>query len=381
MSSDSNTRTGTLDADHRQIEDDLIARRYFEKLRLISSTLPAVLAEMVRDRMFTQTEVEVIASYLDALLKSADALSMKYLVSGRVEGPLRRFLTMDVHESGYPVWSELAQMAADAAQAPDQLQRTANADQIKDDMVRQIVGDLTIPTRLQYAMSQRLYYEMLTKGGLFWPQMHPQAYWLSDVGNRRRWLIHWAVYDSQLNVPVLYLMDCDDSGRRPLVEDSKRWPEVSAHLMAQSVTTLQLLTIAQGFDRDFDKLHPHRLRRILLGPIYSQQFTTQEGPIREVLDNARAPVGEDWAMAVTIEDLQAERAVMESSGLFGVTERQIFKLDPLGLGGTGQGSTAVERLLILPVRPYQSLAELNPPGFRNIRKYVPLPGGGATSYR
>ena len=53
-----NSRTGTLDADHRQIEDDLVARRYFEKLRLISATLPGVLAEMVRDRLFTQIEVE-----------------------------------------------------------------------------------------------------------------------------------------------------------------------------------------------------------------------------------------------------------------------------------------------------------------------------------
>lgn len=373
--------TGTLDADHRQLDDDLIARRYFEKLRLIYATLPSVLAETVRDRLFTQIETEVIQSYLHAMLESVQALSMKYLVSGRVEGPLRRFLTIDIHESGYPVWSEIAQMAADAAQASAELARTPDADQIKDDMIRQIVGDLTIPTRLQYALSQRYYYESLAKGGLFWPQMHPQAYWLSDAGNRRRWLIHWAVYDSQLNVPVLYLMDCDDSGRRPLVEDSKRWPEVRAHLLAQSVTSLQLLTIAQGFDRDFSNLHPHRLRRVLLGPIYSQQFTTQEGPIREVLENARAPSGEDWAMALTIEDLQAERAIVESSGFFGVTERQIFKLDPLDQGGAGQGATGVERALILPARPYQALAELDPPGFRRMRKYVPLPGGGARAYR
>ncbi|WBU57452.1 hypothetical protein [Paracoccus sediminicola] len=374
-------RTGNLDADHRQIEDDLIARRYFEKLRLISATLPAVLEETVRDGLFSQTETGIIDAYLAAMVASADALSMKYLVSGRVEGPLRRFLTIDVHESGYPVWSEIAQMAADAAQAESQLGRTPDSEAIKDDMIRQIVGDLTIPTQLQYAMSQRLYYEALAKGGLFWPQMHPQGYWLSDARNRRRWLIHWAVYDSQLNMPVLYLLECDDSGRRPLVEDSRRWPEVQAHLMAQSVTTLQLVTIAQGFDRDFDNLHPHRLRRVLLGPIYSQHFTTQEGPIREVLDNARAPSGEDWAVALTVEDLRAERAIMESTGFFSVTERQIFKLDPLGLGGTGQGASAVERALILPARPYQALAELDPEGFRRMRKYVPLPDGRVAGYR
>ena len=31
---------------------------------------------------------------------------------------------------------------------------------LKDEMVRQIVGERVVPTRLQYAMSQRLYYSM-----------------------------------------------------------------------------------------------------------------------------------------------------------------------------------------------------------------------------
>lgn len=370
-----------LDADHRVLTEDLDSRDYMAQMRRILAAAQAAKGEMARDGLFGPAEADVMAGYLDALKASLEALAMKYLMSGRIEGPLRRHLTIDVHESGFPVWQEIAQTAADAAQAGDELARSPSVAAIKDDMVRQIVGDRVIPTRLQYALSQRLYDQALKDGGLFWPQMHPQAYWLSDAGNRRRWLIHWAVYDSQLNLPVVYLMDCDDSGRRPLAEDSKRWPEVQAHLMAQSVTTLQLLTIAQGFDRDFDKLHPFRLRRMLMGPIYSQQFTTQEGPIRNVLDNARAPSGEDWAVALTIEDLQAERAIMETSGLFGVTERQIFKLDPLGLGGAGQGTTSVERALVLPARPYQSLAELDPPGFRKIRKYVPLPDGRVTAYR
>lgn len=374
--------TGTLDADHRRLDDDLTARAFFDQTRRIAGVLPAALSEMVRDGLFTRTETDVIGGYLAALRASIDALSMKYLVSGRIEGPLRRHVTIDIHESGFPVWSEIAQLAADAAQASEELARTPTPDAIKDDMIRQIVGDLVIPTRLQYAMSQRLYYQALAKGDLFWPQMHPQGYWLSgNDRQRRRWLLHWAVYDSQLNVPVIYLMDTDDSGRRPLAEDAKRWPELRAHLLAQSVTSLQLVTIAQGFDRDFDTLHPMRLRRIVLGPVYSQGFTLQEGPIRQVLENAAAPSGEDWAMAMTVEDLQAERATLEPSGFFGVVERQVFRLDPLNAHGAGQGATQATRALILPQRPYQALAALDPAGFRDIRKYVPGPDGRVAGYR
>lgn len=373
--------TGTLDADFRRLEDELEARAYVAQTRRAAETIPAALTEMVRDRLLDERDPPIIRAYLDALNATLDALGMKYLLSARVEGPLHRALTIDMHESGLPVWQEVAQTASDAAQATAELARTPPAASIKDDMVRQIVGDRTLPTRLQYALSQRYYYEALAAGGLFWPQMHPQAILLSDsAGGRLRWLIHWAVYDSQLNVPVIYLMDCDDSGRRPLAEDPRRWPEARAHLLAQSMGGLQLVTIATGFDRDFDTLHPRRLRRITLGPVYSREFTIQEGPIRQVLDDANAPTGQDWALAMTFEELRAERAVMEPSGLFGVIERQIFKLDPLNTGGAGQGATNATRVLVLPTRPFQALAELNPEGFRPIRKYVVASDGSVRGY-
>lgn len=372
--------TGTLDADHRRLEDELEARAYVAQMRRVATAMPATLTEMVRDRLLSDADTGIIRGYLDALTASLGALSMKYLVAGRVEGPLRRAMTIDTHESGFPVWQEIAQTAADAAQAATELARTPPAETIKDDMIRQIVGDRTLPTRLQYALSQRYYYEALAAGGLFWPQMHPQAQWQGDAGRRRRWLIHWAVYDSQMNVPVVYLLDCDDSGRKPLPEDARRWPEVRAHLLAQSVAGLQLLTIAQGFDRDFDTLHPRRLRRLTLGPVYSRMFTVQEGPIRQVLDDAHAPQGEDWALAMTIEELRAERAVMEASGLFSVVERQIFDLDPLKQHGAGQGATSAARVLLLPARPFQALSEINPEGFRKVRKYVLAPGGAVRGY-
>lgn len=370
-----NNPASGLSADHREIADDLVARGYFLQLRRIADALSPGLDEMVRDRIFGPTDVQVIRGYIRALLSTVQALSMKYLVAGRVEGPLSRKLVIDIHDSGFPVWQEIAQTAADAAQTAEQLARTPTAEMIKDDMIREILSNQRHPTKLQFALSQRMYYEALAAGGLFWPQMHPMALGLGQEGKRRRWLIHWAVYDSRQNLPVIYLMDCDDTGRRPLVDDARRWPEVQAHLLAQSVGALQLLTIAQGFDADFDTLHPVRLRRVTLGPIHSREFTIQEGPIKQVLEDAHATPGEDWALAMTAEDLQAERAEVKTSGLFGVVERQIYRIDTTGSHGMGQGLTSAQRMLLIPQRPYQALARLDPPGFRGIRKYVPRPDG------
>ena len=135
--------------------------------------------------------------------------------------------------------------------------------------MRQIVGDLTVPTKLQYAMTQRLYYEQLQKGYMFWATNDPQALWTGNKGDRRTYMLHWAVYDSQQNVPTIYMMDVEDTGDVALPKDARRWPAAQAHLTAQGSAGLKLLTIAQGFDRDFDDLHPKRLRRIHVGPMLS----------------------------------------------------------------------------------------------------------------
>ena len=94
--------------------------------------------------------------------------------------------------------------------------------------------------------------------------------------------MHWAVYDSQINLPQIYLLELEDTGRTGLPKDTGRWPEAQRHLVAQSIAGLKLLTIAQGFDADFPGLHPKRLRRIYVGPMHSSAYTLQSGPIGQV---------------------------------------------------------------------------------------------------
>lgn len=359
-----------LATDHKVLDDDLATRRYFYKFDRITRLMAGVAEEMEAEGTFTALESDVLGTYASAIAASFRALSMKYLIAGRLEGAAARHLTIDLHESGFPVYQEIVGMANDAAQAAGLLEGLPETAALKDQMIRQIVGEKLVPTRLQFAMSQRLYHEALVRGGLFFAQMPPQAQWLADLENgRRRFLLHWAVYDSQLNVPVVYLMEVEEEGGTALPRDLSRWPAAQAHLMAQSVGGLKLVTIARGFDTDFPDIHPKRLRRILLGPMYSSAFTLQTGPIREVLDDARAPAGDDWAMAWTIEDLESERVELEK-GWFSSTERQVFRLDPFAGRGAETGATRVTRSLILPQRPYQVLAEKDPEGFRSVKKYV-----------
>ena len=368
--------------DHTELYDDLTARRYFAKFDRITAHMPAVAAELERDGHFTRPEIRLLAGYMEALARSFRALSLKYLMTGRAEGPgLRARLAFDRHESGFPVASELLFMANDAAQALRHLEGMPAEADLKDQMIRQIVGDQTVPTRLQYALSQRLYYQMLVQGGLFLARNDLQAQWLSEDKGRRRWLLGWAVYDSQVNLPVVYLLELEDSGRVPLPKDERRWPAVQSHLMSQSLNGLKLLTIAQGFDTDFDDLHPLRLKRLHLGPMYSSAFTLQSGPIGEVLAEARAPEGQDWALVWTLERLETSGVRTEKTGWFSSAERQLFALDPFMGRGAETGATATHRFVILPERPYQVLADRNPPGFRDVTRFVVSSAGQVLKVR
>lgn len=362
-----------LTNDHTELYDTLVARRYFAKFERISGHLGRVAGELESEGTLTRTEARVLGRYITALATTFRALSYKYLMTGRSDSALR--LTFDRHESGFPVAQELMMMAVDAAQVDKHLAGGASVDELKDRMIRRIVGELALPTDLQFALSQRLYHEALAQGGLFLARNDPDAQWIEDHKGRRRYLLHWAVYDTQVNLPVVYLMDLEDSGKRPLPSDDGRWPQAQHHLMAQSVAGLKLLTIAQGFDTDFPTLHPKRLRRIHLGPMYSHSFTLQSGPISDVLSSARAPEGQDWALVWTVEDLRADRVEQVKDGWFSTVERQIFALDPFAGKGADTGTTRMDRMVVLPEQPYQALAELNPPGFRDVRKFVVGAGG------
>jgi len=363
------------------LTDTFASRRYFHKFEAITAHLASVAGVMEAEGNLTDTEVKVLTHYVLALTFTFRALSMKYLMVGRDTGRFFGSLMIDVRDSGFPVASELMTMANDAQQASVHLANMPSEEALKDEMVRTIVGEQAIPTKLQFALSQRYYYEELLKGQLFWVQNHPECQWLGNIAdNRRRFLVHWAAYDTQTNLPIIYMMELEDTGRTALPKDQKRWPEVQAHLMAQALGGLKLLTIAKGFDEDFDDLHPKRLRRWHIGPMYSHAFTRQNGPLRQVLEDAQAADTHDWALVWTLEDLKSERVVEERSGWFGTVEREVFALDPFAGRGAETGATLTERSIILPQRPFQVLAEQNPPGFASVRKFVVGDNGRVLRY-
>ncbi len=370
-----------LAADHRALRDPRLVRRYFAKLERVMDALQPSIDELVATGDLRAREGDLAKLAVQTIRRSVEALALRYMIACRMPGIRASFPVIDAQDSGFPTYQEIATLSIDRAQAAQHLDAMMSETALMDRMLRVILNDKEHPRDLQFAMAQRAYYETLKAGGLWWPQMHPKIAALEcRAEGRRRYQLSWGVYDTRLNVPVIYLMEIEDSGRRPLEHDDRRWPAAQDALIHQSIDQLKLVTIASGFDRDFPDLHPKRLVRIHVGPLYSSAFTVQNGPIKDVLESARAPEGEDWALAWTIERLESERVEFERV-MLGRVDREIFALDPLTPEGSERGVTALTRSLIMPERPFQSLVEMDPAGFKGMRKFVVGHEGHMTAIR
>ena len=377
------TDTVDLTTTHKPIETALATRRYFAKFERIMGHLSEVARRSEADTEISALEANVLGYYIQGLTSSFTALSYKFLMAQRVSrSAAPSLLNIDKSDSGFPIYQEILQMASDALQTKQHLKSLPETASIKQEMITHILDEKTAPTQLQYAMSQRLYYESLDQENLFLAQNHPRAVWQKGhtAKTRRDYVVHWAVYDSQTNLPVVYIMDLVDVGRRPLPYDERRWPQVQDNMLAQSLSSLTLLTIAKGFDQDFDDIYPMRLRRFNLGPMYSHAFTTQTGPLRDILAEAIGVEGLDWALSWRVETLVSETSISEKTGFFSKAQRQVYKLNKLDPEAMKAGASHVTRSLVLPHRAYQVLNEKDPAGFRNVRKYVVSDNGQILNY-
>ena len=358
--------------DHAALPDPIAVKHYFDKFaRIITHLRDVARATTGREAGDLQRlQIDIVENYLNRLANTFQALSVKHLMAGRVPSiPLT--LAIDRVESGFPIFQEILVLASDFVQAEASLARLPDQAQLKEQMIGHILSEKTPPAQLQYLMSQRIYYETLMTRELFFPQTKPHYIRLTTrAQDVSAFLLHWAVYDGPTSLPVLYFMVMEDSHDTPIDGDPRLWLNVQSKLLAQSLSSLKLLTIGRGFDEDFAELHPKFLRRIYVGPMYSHAFTEQTGPLREVLAEVSSQNGSDWALSWTTETLVSNRHEFKPAGFFSKVQREIFELDQVEPAAVEAGVTRLERALILPLKPYQVLADRDPPGMRSVRKHV-----------
>ena len=360
------------------IDDRESRRQYFRTFVDIVERCRAQPVELIaaqRKGPLSLLERTGVDDYLDRLRTSFAALSARYR---RVEagGDIAAGLTIDRSDSGYPVFQEIVQLGIDLSEAPKTLSTLPDRRTLKADMLDHVLARRILPRALQSQMSRRIYCEILAERAPFLPINAPEIVPVGDRPEERRaYLIRWAVYDSYRNMPNIYLLGVEDSGAQPLISDERRWQRLVEHVTAQSLSTLKLLTIATGLDKDFSDIHPKRLRRIHIGPMYSNRFTRHADVVQDLLSEPEPGSDQDWIFCWTVETLRSKGSSTRDSGLFGKAVSEIYDFDVHAPDEIEAGASKVERGMILPYRPYQRLVERDSPQLRPLRKYVVGPDG------
>ena len=365
-----------------EFSDYALTRRYFAKVQRIFAMLGRIAAEGLPGSEAERYEEEIVARYLGGLSNSFAALSAKYIMTGRVDHRLPHLLEIDIRDSGFPVFREFMQIENDLDLVPEVLFDLPDGVKLRREMMNHILRFRTLPRDLQFAMSRRLYFERIKDGNLFLARNPLKLQFVSSrpPHGHRRYIAHWAVYDTQRNLPDIYIMVLDDSGERPLHEDETYATALEDAVLKQAVSTLKLVTIASGIDTDFPTIHPKSLKRIHAGPLYSNAFTRHSKAIGKILGEHAAVSGDDWVFGWTVETLASKSVEYVRSGLFGRVQKEIYEVDRHELEAFEAGSTAVEKFMILPLAAYQTLADMKDTPFDGVRKYVVGAGGEVVAH-
>lgn len=311
----------------------------------------------------------IVQGYLGRIAHSLECFRLRYVMKGRL--PDHYWPSEFSIHNGLPISQQWWELAGDLEALESRLASTDKIEDLERKILDHCLNKLTLPRDLQFRLSERLYLESLTKKPIFLPKNEPQYYLLSKPTSQpRRYLLHWAVFDSERNLPNLYFSLIEESGDQPLHEKDTRWLEYSEALMNQSLSSLTLLTIAQGLDRDFSDIHPLTLRRIHAGPLYIHENTHHSNVIRQILDEQSGRLDQSWMFEWTAETLVSKDNQQVSSGLFRRSRRETYHVDSYSPELVSAGASSIERFMIMPIGPYQSLCHLNDPLLNSATKYV-----------
>ncbi|RED54180.1 hypothetical protein [Aestuariispira insulae] len=357
-----------------KLSDNRQVRAYFFKFGQIVDHLIDMAARENEEGQDDGFDLAIL-DCLKRLSKTFDALTLKYLFAGLDACWVEKPLSLDVKDSGFPFFTEILEMENDRVQARKVLEEMPDAGTLRQDMVDFILKYKSTPHDLRAAMAKRAYFQNLAGGGHFYCRNQPTIQRINPdclpSGELRGalYLVTWSVYDSSRNQPVIYLMVLDDSGKKPILEDEERLAAFKAHIMNQSMSTLKLLTIAQGVDKDFADLHPKMMKRLFIGPIYSNAFTTHGDRLSHFLGKSDFG-GNSWLMSWTVETLISERSEMSKSGLFGSQPKEIYHIPTEDLAASASGATRVDRRVIMPYEVRQSLGSEEWRVLDNAQVYV-----------
>ena len=282
-------------------------------------------------------------------------------------------------ESGFPVFQSILELENDRQQAKKRLANIPDAETLRAEMADFILRHKEFPGALQRSMAERLYLEDVEGGRIFSPFVLPRTVRVSTNPKSKRpfYVVHWGSFDGSANLPLVYMASVEDSTDRMVTAlvggDGRMREDADIRLPVEgllnpdlahrfddfaeknSAYSLSPATIAGNLDKDFDKLHPKQLRRVVLGPFYSAGITEHNSTVGDVLGTVRNAEN-GWLLTWTVQEVFSKSERPERKGLWSSEPaRDEFHINTDDLEAARQGVSAYQKHALIPHEAYQVL--------------------------
>lgn len=358
-------------SDFIEITDNQVSKKYFNKLLKVSEALSKICQGQMNQDNHSIDDITVL-KYIEKLNNSLQCMRMKYWFNGSEFTNQSSILLVDSVDSGFPSKKEFHELSKDASIANTALENLEPIENLKKKQLDYLISHKKINREIQFDMQAHEYYNLLKSKELFLADNEPVIYPVnkSDNGNAR-YLIHWATFDIEKNIPVVFILLVEYSGKGKLEED-EMYSDFYSELKHYSSTGFKLLTIATELDKKYSKIHPKSLKRINVGPLYINGFTKHNKNVKNALEYVQEHHEEDnWLFGYTVESLYSKSTTKIDAGLFKADQiKEIYYVDPHNPESVESGCSDIEKSMVIPYVAYQHLSEQENNSLNDIQKYV-----------
>lgn len=376
MSEETLEKKVILDTDYlnrlHRFEDNKSSQEYFNRLSHVVVSLINICEEQLSQGQRQSIDEITVLKYLKKLSKSIKCLQTKYWYNVSDYSQQSSILYIDSENSGYPVKKEFRELLNDVKRADEILSTLPSEEELKSSQLEYLLTHKKINRDIQFDLQASLYFRMLKDNDLFLPDHEPTFVEVNDSkGGNSRFIAHWASFDSSQNIPAIYIMLFEYSGKKKFV-DSDIYEQFKGALIENTMSSLKLLTICNGLDSRFQNIHPKRMKRVTVGPFYSKGLTENNRNIDRALEYVEQNLPNDnWLFAYSVESLLSKRTMKTDSGFFKSSQqKEVYLIDSTHPETGVAQCSDLERSIIIPYSAYQQLADQKNNSLNDVQKYI-----------
>lgn len=355
-----------------EFTDQADVNRYFDRFLHITDMLENISSSSVLTESDSLDDY-IILTYIKKLKNTLNALRYKYWFLGTMDSRIHSTLFIDSRDSGFPLRKEIHLLTADKTDVDDKLSQFGSEDRIRDQIIAHVVAKKTVPMDLLYQLSQRKLFSILKEKEIFEVNVAPTVTEVkSPNADTKMFVIHWCTYDIKKNIPNIYIMVAEQSSadNMSIKNNAEYRQSLVACIERYSTSDVRLITMAREIDKEFADIHPKSIKRVHVGPVYTNGITHHNDGIQRILEGVQDQ-RDNWVFAWSTETLMSSGSREVSKGFFGTQREEIYNLSESGgMSKFEAGASEIEQSMIIPYDAYQALNDDPENPLKNVQTYV-----------